>query len=114
VTSIVTDPAIIEFAEYIRIEFYDRDGGHSDPRWRIEAVPNIPMPVIVRMLDSRSPCVACGKETAYFRQRNGGWSSVYIAVTCGPIHQRGAYARAAYRDLRAMIEGRPSAQGALL
>lgn len=76
----------------IRVEVYDRDGGHSKPRVRFEikAAP----PVLRKLVSLNVPCVACGASIRVVRPRaeNGDarnpasrpWlgSHFYLAVTC--------------------------------
>lgn len=65
---------------YIRIETYDRDGGHAHPRHRIEI--DAPPDSDAVLLAVEVHCVCCRRPIHPIRQRNGGRKGLYVAVTC--------------------------------
>lgn len=48
-----------ELELYLKIELYDRDGGHETPRRRIE-FRKMPVGLTERAMRAEMPCVACG------------------------------------------------------
>jgi hypothetical protein len=94
--------------ECFRIEVYDRDGGHTRPRVRIEV--KVPSPELGAIFDTVvMPCVACGKEIHPIRARNmkSGSSHRYYAPCC-PLDvnvgcSRGAASREEYKRVKAEL-----------
>lgn len=84
------------FTPYLRVQRYDRDGGHKNPRYRIE----FDFDVFIKVLGPGNigapgrilmPCVACGSPIHPFRQRRvaktpsrraSGLGRWYYAATC--------------------------------
>jgi hypothetical protein len=78
---------------WVKIQTYDRDGGHADPRHRIEldAPDNDAFRAVV--LAVTVPCVACGAVIHPIRSRAADThGNLYIAVTC-PLNVRMGCAR---------------------
>jgi hypothetical protein len=72
---------------YLHIEQYDRDGGHADPRIRIE-FKEVPPDVRERALALEMRCVACGEVIHPVRRRKVGLpGSLYYAPSC-PLEVR--------------------------
>lgn len=106
-------PRWAELRPYLRIESYDRDGGHRHPRHRIE-FRGVPMNLALEALAYQIPCVACGELVQPFRERltrnprprAGAWihHGFYYAPSCTLRHRiacsRGA---AASREYEAVI-----------
>ena len=65
-------------APHMRIETYDRDGGHRDPRVRIWL--DYPFASTIEPLKLLMDCVACGRTIHPFRESVG--HRVYFACTC--------------------------------
>lgn len=94
---------------WVRIQTYDRDGGHAHPRHRIELeVPPLePFRQAVRALTI--PCVSCGALIHPLREREGGGrGKLYVAVTC-PLARRlgcarGSQASEAYEQIVAAVQ----------
>lgn len=89
-------------APFLRIETYDRDGGHAHPRHRIEASDNDDPKLRAFLLSVTMPCVACGSEIHPVRERNGR-PGLFVSVTC-PLAEsigcaRGAAASREYRNI---------------
>lgn len=99
---------------YISIEEYSRDGGHENPRFRIEL--RAPVPVMRDALNLRLPCVACGQPMYPFRMRSGSRlkdnaAGIYYAAAC-PLAtniscSRGMQASKEYIRVRAAVLGLP-------
>jgi hypothetical protein len=79
---------------HLVVEEYDRDGGHVDPRIRIE-LRDLPPDLAITAADLIMPCVTCGRRIFPFRQRLGSsWADLYYAPTC-PLDRNIACSRAA-------------------
>ena len=85
--SLLDDPdAFRLFGPFIVIEDYSRDGGHENPRHRIEL--RAPLEVQDQAVDFMTGCAACGTPIRPFRQRNGvnlrgpSTGGVYFASAC--------------------------------
>jgi hypothetical protein len=113
--SIVDHTLWPEIRPYVRIERYDRDGGHAHPRYRIEVYP----PDTGRSADwqdAMMPCVACGALMHPIRQRaatnkRGAPRHLFYAATC-PLRVRMGCARSGaardeYLRVRADLERAP-------
>lgn len=108
-------------APHIRIEIYARDGGHLNPRKRIELdAGNLSSELRRRVLAFTMPCVACGRTINPFRVRaatskRGGSNHVYFAAAC-PLHvevgcSRGLAARNEYIQVsNAILSHQPPVQ----
>jgi len=71
-----------ELAPYMRIEVYDRDGGHQDPRHRIECRP-MPANVLELALSLRVACCTCSEPMHPIRLRRGEtFGHAYYAAAC--------------------------------
>jgi hypothetical protein len=87
IPGLLGQPFFAEIRPYMRLEFYDRDGGHKDPRVRI-ACHRMPDKLWARVLEHEMPCVSCGKAIHPFRDRQRGAQPrsdkqhVYYAATC--------------------------------
>jgi hypothetical protein len=99
---------------YIKIEVYDKDGGHKHPRVRIELDSATPDELKKELLEFTMPCVACGHMIHPFRVRNAGSKRsshtsdhIFYAPTC-PLNvnigcSRGGEARDEYKRIKAAI-----------
>ena len=102
--------------EYLRIEYYDRDGGHENPRIRIE-LKSLPMALWRKFQVVEMPCVSCGNPIYPLRARKGSLpGSLYYACTC-PLEvrmgcARGGRAALEYERFRGHV-GPPPAQMSL-
>lgn len=93
--------------EYIRIEVYDRDGGHERPRIRIE-LRDLPLKLSMECQLVEMRCVHCLRMMKPLRRRRGGGhDGLYYACTC-PLEVRMGCARGSaaakeyerFRDIR--------------
>lgn len=92
--SILVHPLWPLLEPYLVVEHYDKDGGHEDPRIRIE-LRDLPPELAITAADLITRCVTCGKKIFPFRQRVGSpWSALYYAPTC-PLERELACARSA-------------------
>jgi len=81
-TSVTHHPLWPVLQPLIRIERYDRDGGHRHPRHRIEVLDPGDRGVRARLLAIEVECAAaCGRLIHPIRERHG-WGSLYLAVAC--------------------------------
>ena len=81
--SLTLHPIWPELSEWIRLEVYDRDGGHEHPRHRIELdAPRDDVAKLGRFVSMEMACVHCGRTIHPVRQRKGGGLNLFIAVTC--------------------------------
>jgi len=114
--SVELHPLFKRIAQFVRIEKYDRDGGHSKPRIRIEVATTMMPPNLIReMLKAEVQCVRCGQPIHPFRARTKGSSDrtelprhVYVAVAC-PLDvnigcSRGKAAKEAYIAIEEAVE----------
>jgi len=98
----------------VRIETYDRDGGHRHPRHRIEVDTPADGILVRKFLAATIPCVVCGQRIHPVRQRQSKAVHLYIAVTC-PLDVSYACARSAkaaeeYRRIVAAVRERHPSQ----
>lgn len=86
-------PILDKIAKYVNIQVYDRDGGTSSPRIRLELrTKNMDADLLTEILTTQTPCVRCGLPVSPFRkraEREGGAGRVrglaghvYIAIAC--------------------------------
>jgi len=85
--SIMKHPEWPVIRGYLRIEYYDRDGGHAHPRHRIEVRSSIPSQLREKFLKLTCDCVACAAPIHPIRNRiKGGRAThaghLYLAVAC--------------------------------
>lgn len=80
--SLLIQPLWPMLKPYLVVEHYDRDGGHDDPRIRIE-LRDLPADLATVAADLLMPCVTCHRRIFPLRQREGDpWSRLYYAPTC--------------------------------
>lgn len=60
---------------------YDKDGGHEDPRVRIE-FRGLARKLLDDAMFVQMPCVACGRPINPLRRREGDVDRLYYAVAC--------------------------------
>jgi hypothetical protein len=85
--SITSHPLWEDLKPFIIIETYDRDGGHPNPRHRIELSIPLHHPLFLQAIAISIPCAACKSLISPFRTRNpklrGNPSGrLYFAATC--------------------------------
>lgn len=92
---------------HLRVEAYDRDGGHSHPRKRIEVIDPPNVETRNSLLATTVQCVRCGTTIHPIRERDG-WGTLFLAVTCrlddNVACARGGEARDAYATIIAAVE----------
>lgn len=86
------DPRILDhplfqggFSKFVEVQVYDRDGGHSHPRFRFELDPDTPDDVERAALEIECACCRCGATIHPFRRRKGTATHrgrLYLAVAC--------------------------------
>ncbi len=102
--SIVFHPLWPKLHRYFRVEVYDKDGGHRQPRIRIE-LTKMPEKLREKALALQMPCVACGQPMHPIRARGDG--ALYYAAAC-PLDvnigcSRGKAAKLEYNRIRAVF-----------
>jgi len=80
--SIVQHPLWPEVKPFMRLEKYDRDGGHQHPRYRIEVTAPTSGIVLRELLALEMGCVSCGRTIHPIRMRQGKHGHLYYAATC--------------------------------
>ena len=117
--SILTHPEWPLVARYLRVETYDRDGGHRHPRHRLEIQRPESGIDLRKLLALVMPCVGCGAPIHPVRMRASG-NHCYFAVSCGLDQTyacaRGARAKEEYEAIVAALAGlppTPTPQGSL-
>lgn len=90
---------------YLFVIPYDKDGGHEDPRVRIE-FRGVPAMLLHEAMFVQMACVECGRPINPLRRREGDIDRLYYAVAC-PIGvrtkcSRSASAAAEYERFKAM------------
>lgn len=99
----ITDlPIWSKLVAYLQVERYDRDGGHANPRIRIE-FRDVPAPLMKDAMFTQTACCTCGRPVNPFRRREGDHDRLYLAPAC-PIGiriacSRGAAAAAVYEEI---------------
>jgi len=86
------DPRILDhplfrgaLSKFVEVQVYDRDGGHSHPRFRFEFKPDTPDDVERAALEVECACCRCGATIRPFRRRKTagpGLGRLYLAVAC--------------------------------
>ena len=115
--SVTDHPLFKKIAPHIRIEEYARDGGHKNPRKRIELKTAFMTPQLIQeVLDMQVQCCACEQPIHPFRPRVKGQGNrtkvarhVYVAVACsnasnGGGCSRGKAAKAEYVRIESTVE----------
>lgn len=109
-----THPQFPQLAPFIQVQIYDRDGGHSHPRYRIELRNSTPPAMRQMALALEAPCAACGRPIHPFRERSAPAGrgteaqTVYVAAAC-PLDvnvgcSRGSAARDEYIRIREAVD----------
>ena len=94
---ILQHPLFMAIAQFVKVEVYDRDGGHSHPRFRFEWQKGVPTDIGRAALEIECACAKCGATIRPFRLRKkneetDGLGHIYLAVTC-PLDVRKGCAR---------------------
>jgi len=97
-------PLFPKLRPFVRIELYSRDGGHKNPRFRINFNP-MPTGLHVEAMELETHCVSCGRRINPVRDSARG---VYFAATC-PLAvniacSRSSKARDEYKRVRDAVE----------
>ena len=129
--ALVDHPMFPLLADHIKIEVYDRDGGHRHPRKRLELqTSNLAFEIVRQALEAEVKCCHCGRAIHPFRARKTKADRrsprpsrlqlprhIYIAVACDLDTNvgcsRGAAAREAYIEIEQCVRMRRSAWAAL-
>lgn len=98
--SILSHPIWPRIANHLKVTEYDRDGGHDEPRHRIEFL-SLPEALGREAAFVQMPCVCCKRPVNPLRRREGdGWDRLYYAPCCALgvriACSRGAEARDEY------------------
>ncbi len=81
-TSLVFEPVWGTVEPYLHVVDYDRDGGHANPRIRIEFL-NVPESLARELVMVEMPCVSCQRPIHPLRRREGDeWNRLFYAPTC--------------------------------
>jgi len=102
---------------YLHVVEYDKDGGHQDPRVRIEFL-GIPDQLSIAAQFCQMACVGCGRAINPLRRREGdGHDRLYYAPTCQIgvriACSRSGAAAAEYERFKACASLKPNQQLAL-
>ena len=102
ITNTVLWPRIEPYLFVIR---YDKDGGHEDPRIRIE-FRGLPPRLMADAMFVQMACVECGRPINPLRRREGDVDRLYYAVACQigvrTACSRSAAAAAEYERFKSM------------
>lgn len=107
-SALASHPLWKKLKPYLRIEKYAPDGGHRNPRIRIEWKP-MPEDLREAAIKAYMPCVACGSPIWFIRERRpakrgNNVGHLYYAPCCPLILNvgcsRGNAARAEYLAVR--------------
>ncbi len=80
--SITTHELWPRLSTYLKVDIYDRDGGHDHPRIRIGFV-DLPEALSVEAQFAEIPCVECKRPIHPLRRREGDPNSrLYYAPCC--------------------------------
>lgn len=109
--SITNTPLWPRLQPYLFVIRYDKDGGHDDPRIRIE-FRDLPDPLSREAAFMAMPCVTCGRPIYPLRRREGdSFSRLYYAPTCQPALRvrcsRSASARIEYESFKEQVSRPP-------
>lgn len=112
--SIVFHPLWELLRPYLHVSLYDKDGGHQDPRIRID-LRDLPAELAISAADAIMKCVACRTRIFPLRQREGDpWSRLYYAPTCtlerSLACSRSPQAHIEYERFKEIWRGRPGPQ----
>ena len=85
--SFVDTPLFQELKPWLVAPPYDRDGGHKNPRRRVDLKDSTPRALKNKALKHRSPCPRCKRPIQRFRHRfdtkKKKWTDhIYLAATC--------------------------------
>jgi len=99
VRSVTEHPLWPQLRPLVRVERYDRDGGHRHPRHRIEVLDPADRSTRARLLAIEVECAAgCGRLIHPIRERRA-WGTLYLAVACELSRRYGcARGRAAHDE----------------
>lgn len=116
-SSIIYHPVWKDLEAYLHVVEYDKDGGHKEPRIRIDFLGMTERwsrhLVLIEML-----CVSCQRPIHPLRRREGdGWDRLYYACACPLEKNKGcSRSRAAaleyerFKGIAAKLPPRPTAQ----
>lgn len=80
--SIVHEPIWPTISPFLHVVEYDRDGGHRDPRIRIDFL-HVPEALARELVMYTMRCVHCGRPNHPLRRREGDdWDRLYYAPAC--------------------------------
>lgn len=97
-TSIMFEPVWNRVKQYLHVAPYAPDGGHDDPRIRIEFL-HLPEKLAREVVMTVMRCVHCQRPIHPLRHREGDdWDRLFYAPTC-PIHVRVACSRGRAAEL---------------
>lgn len=111
--SLTNHPIWNEIAPHIKIEIYAPDGGHSNPRFRLEFKKSVTQEQKKKWVAITMPCVKCGATIHPIRERKQGGRApdighIYIAPCCSLQMNvgcsRGVDAHAEYLKIRSAVE----------
>ena len=81
-TSIIFEPVWAKVRPYLHVVEYDRDGGHENPRIRIDFL-NMPEKLAREVVMVTMRCVHCQRPIHPLRRREGDdWDRLFYAPTC--------------------------------
>lgn len=95
--SITNHPMWPRLKSYLFVTRYDRDGGHEDPRIRIE-LRELPERLMHEAMFVQMACVCCGRPVNPLRRRVGDTDRLYYAPAC-PIGVRTSCSRSSETTL---------------
>lgn len=91
-TSIIFHPLWKKLEPYLHVVEYDKDGGHKEPRIRIEFL-DLPEKWSRELVMIEMLCVTCQRPIHPLRRRIGDdWDRLYYAPCC-PVDARSACSR---------------------
>lgn len=80
--SIIFAPFWKRLSEHLHVVEYDKDGGHADPRIRIDFL-HLPEAWARTLVMYEMPCVACQRPNHPLRRREGDdWDRLYYGPAC--------------------------------
>lgn len=106
--SIRFHPKYLEILPFIKIEIYAPDGGHKNPRFRLEFKETTSQQR-KEWVALTCPCVNCGSQIHPIRERRSGRGGHIYLAPCCPLNQntgcsRGGKAHAEYLAIRKDVE----------